>query len=347
MSNITLNNDMKTLTVGRVIDAYTGVVINAGTDDEGNPLTFSAGDDSGYVLEINNPYGSQVIADSILASLKLRNVSYKPYEADSALVDPAIEIGDSITANDVDSIVVSVNTNHSPLMAADVAAPHDEELDHEFSYVSRETREFLRANSETKARFAIAEDEISAKVSKTGGDASSFGWTLTDSDWSLYSNNNRVFRATSVGVEVTGKITATSGNIGGCVIENGVLKINSANITSINASIITAGTLSVDRILDRSLTGSKVAYNTLTGGGSGSGNMGLSTITTSNTVSGINTSLGYADFSNSVFNDITSATCVRCSYVSINGARFSPGTIRYMDWNGGQGSASVLLTQDW
>lgn len=294
MSSIILNNEMRTLSVGRVIDAYTGVTIYVGKDDSGNDISYSAGDNSGYVLEINNPFGTQTMADSILSSLKLRNIQYKPYQADNAIVDPAVEIGDSITVNGTDSIVFSVAAAHSRLMDANVAAPYDEEIDHEFSFVPRSVREFRRESAETRARFAITESEISAKVSKTGGEASSFGWTLTDSDWSLYSNNNRVLHATSTGIEVTGKITATSGQIGDCVIENGVLKVNSANIRSINADIITAGTLSVNRIENRSLTGTKIAYNTITGGGSGSGNLGLSTISTSNTENGINTNLGYA-----------------------------------------------------
>ncbi len=45
--------------------------------------------------------------------------------------------------------------------------------------------------------------------------------------------------------DISGKVTATSGEIGGCVIENGVLKIDSANITSIDASKITTGFMSI------------------------------------------------------------------------------------------------------
>ncbi|MCD8036035.1 MAG: hypothetical protein LUE88_01435 [Clostridiales bacterium] len=45
--------------------------------------------------------------------------------------------------------------------------------------------------------------------------------------------------------DISGNITATSGEIGGCVIEDGVLKIDSANITSIDAGKITSGLMSV------------------------------------------------------------------------------------------------------
>lgn len=47
---------------------------------------------------------------------------------------------------------------------------------------------------------------------------------------------------------VSGKVTATSGEIGGCKISGGVLKIKNANIEEINADKITSGTISTDRL---------------------------------------------------------------------------------------------------
>lgn len=49
--------------------------------------------------------------------------------------------------------------------------------------------------------------------------------------------------------DISGKVTATSGIIGGCTIQNGVLKIANANITNIDASKITTGKMSVRNIL--------------------------------------------------------------------------------------------------
>lgn len=49
--------------------------------------------------------------------------------------------------------------------------------------------------------------------------------------------------------DISGTLTATSGVIGGCSIENGVLKIANANITNIDASKITTGKMSVRNIV--------------------------------------------------------------------------------------------------
>ena len=97
-------------------------------------------------------------------------------------------------------------------------------------------------------------------------------------------------------------------NLDAGAITTGTLDASDITVTNLNAASITAGYLNVDRIESASLTGAKIAVNTITGGYSG--NISLATISTANTVSGIVTSLGYADFSNSVFNNAS-----RCSYL--------------------------------
>ena len=50
-----------------------------------------------------------------------------------------------------------------------------------------------------------------------------------------------------------GTVNANAGSIGGCTIEDGVLKVYNANIENLNASKITSGTLNNARIRDYSL----------------------------------------------------------------------------------------------
>lgn len=156
------------------------------------------------------------------------------------------------------------------------------------------------------------------------------------------------------------KITVTNLDAGS--ITTGTLDASNITVTNLNASSITAGTLNVDRIAAGSITGGsngKIAQNTITGGSSGNiviktitggsnGNLSLDTITTSNTGSGINTSLGYADFSNSVFNGYTGSNTV-CTYGIMyagSGAGFTPMTIQYKNWSGGNSSVTVFGNTD-
>lgn len=132
--------------------------------------------------------------------------------------------------------------------------------------------------------------------------------------------------------------TMTVGNISASNITTGTLNASTITVTNLNADNITAGTLNVARIGDGTITGTKIGTNTITGGSLGNlglstitsgnigsyeitggsyGNLDLDTITTGNCVSGINTSLGYADFSNSVFNNGTRCSYMYCDYLDV------------------------------
>lgn len=174
--------------------------------------TYFAGTTAGRVLTIENPWGTQAQADNILD--QIRGFQYQPYAASGALLNPAAEIGDGVNLNGVYSGVYKLDRSYSRLMDADISAPADEEIDHEFAYTPKEERKIQRRFAAVEAEFVIQSNLIAAKVSQTGGDNSSFGWTLTATDHSWYAGSTRVMRVNSSGLEVTGKITATSGKIG-------------------------------------------------------------------------------------------------------------------------------------
>ena len=74
-----------------------------------------------------------------------------------------------------------------------------------------------------KAEFEVQDDRINAKVSKIGGENTSFGWTMTDTYHKWYANSREVMGITADGVNVigsgtfTGEIRASSGYIGNAV----------------------------------------------------------------------------------------------------------------------------------
>lgn len=245
---------MKSLDVGQSIPAYTGVILHA-ENANGNNVDYSAGDTTGYVLETSSPVGTQEMANAILASLSLRGATYQSFQAETVHIDPAFELGDTLAANNTDAIIWASKLNYGRQMAPALGAPLEEEIDHEFPYVSKQEREFTREKEYTRAQLAITATRISAMVSKTGGDPSSFGWELTDHDWTLKSNGSTVFKADSSGVTVTGHITATSGTIGGVTIRNGVLSgITSTNISPGGINGGDGGSLSEHSISDYNVT---------------------------------------------------------------------------------------------
>jgi len=74
-----------------------------------------------------------------------------------------------------------------------------------------------------KAEFEVQDEKITAKVSKTGGQSTSFGWTLTETAHKWYANNVEVMSINQNGLSVvgsgtfTGEIRASSGYIGNSV----------------------------------------------------------------------------------------------------------------------------------
>ena len=69
------------------------------------------------------------------------------------------------------------------------------------------------AESTLSSRITANATEIAAKVSASGGTEASFAWSLTTAGFTLKANNTDVMNVDADGLEVTGKITATSGSL--------------------------------------------------------------------------------------------------------------------------------------
>ena len=84
---------------------------------------------------------------------------------------------------------------------------------------------------------------VSHKVDESLGDASSsFGWSLTSSGFHIYSNATEVVTITSSGLEVSGKITSTTGQIGGFTINESNLHTGSKTSYSSTTTGVYIGT---------------------------------------------------------------------------------------------------------
>lgn len=202
------------LEISPQFDAYTGVRILTGIQDEdGNDIVYFAGNENGRVLEVTNEWGTQTQAENILANIQ--NRSYKPYTASSAIIDPAAELNDGVTVNGVYSGICSKVTRFGTLMDSDIAAPQDQEIDHEFTFETPQDRKYTRQVKEFRSELKIQASQIAARVSSSGGGQSSFGWVLTDTDHSWYSggggtsgNGNLVMKVDASGLMVAGTIRA-------------------------------------------------------------------------------------------------------------------------------------------
>lgn len=356
---------LSSMEVSPAFDGYSRVVILV-TDE----LCYEAGETSGRTLELECPWGTQQMAEDILS--KIRGYQYQPFTADGALIDPSAELGDGITANGVYSGLYKQELQFDALGASKIEAPQDEEIDHEYSFQEVADRTIMRQFASTKSQFAIQADEIAARVAREGGDIKSFGWTLTEDGFILSSGSKTVFKADETGIEVTGKITATSGFIGnssqgfeitsnairngvlsmsdkshygvyigtdGIVLGKGAFKVDSAgNLTAQNGEF--NGTVKAGNIVyggdAGTIDGDALSRYTITGGYNGAmatGDYGISTL---NTTEGINLSLGYADFANGVFNGWSTANYLSTTDggLIVNGRQVRLATSTFKDGSG-------------
>ena len=91
-------------------------------DDE-NSVT--AGDDTGLEIVASNPHATQAMANAVLARLK--GYRYHAFEAGSANLDPAAELGDGITAGGVYGFIGRLNDDGNGYPGVD--APGEAELE--------------------------------------------------------------------------------------------------------------------------------------------------------------------------------------------------------------------------
>ena len=208
---VTISSRLTNLEVSPQFNSYSKVRIIVSED-----TVYEVGNDDGRTLEIENPFGTQAMAQTILNSLS--GFQYQPYQADGALLDPAAEIGDAANMRGNYGGIYTRDRNFGRLMKADISAPCDEEINHEYAYESPEERQFTRSVNNVKASLRIANDRIDASVAQTGGDNSTFGWSLNSTAHTWYANGQEVMKVTASGLSVKGNVEATSGKIGGFAI---------------------------------------------------------------------------------------------------------------------------------
>lgn len=244
-------------------DEYSKVVITVSDDVE-----YSAGTDTGRTLTMVCPWGSQEMADDLLE--RIRGFRYQPYSATDAELDPAAELGDGVTVNNIYGGIYTQKNTFGRRFTASISAPYDEEIDHEYPYISQSerkvTRQLYQMAAELKVQaglisaevaerksdveslsglLSVQSDMISAMVSRTGGDAASFGWALDTTSWTIKANNTEILKATKEGLEIYGKITATGGKIGGFNIESNHLSYNNQEWNGTNSNGIYIGPLGI------------------------------------------------------------------------------------------------------
>lgn len=146
-----------------IFEPYSRVIIHAGLSSDGETeIVYSAGNDKGRTLEVSCEWGTQAMANNILA--RINGYQYKPFTAGNALVDPSVELGDGVTVKGIYSGIFVQNTNFNQLMASNISAPVDEEIEHEYGFESKTDRAYTRMVAQTRSGITQNANEIALQV---------------------------------------------------------------------------------------------------------------------------------------------------------------------------------------
>ena len=197
---------------------------------------YTAGNDTGYEIAAECVYATQAMVNTLLTALS--GVTYLPVKASDAIINPALEIGDSVNLYGNQTIMASVTYHGSPALIADVEAPIEEEIEHEYPQPTQTKGERRLASAYSQIKKTT--DDITLEVA---------GKTDTDDVNSLIdvSLNGITLSYTGTTNGATIKLSKDGVNISGNVkIEN--IDADLIDVTNINASEINTGYLSANRI---------------------------------------------------------------------------------------------------
>lgn len=227
------------------------------------------------------------------------------------------------------------------------------------------------ADKAIRATLSVQADAIKARVEKTVGDKTSdFWWDLQANSWSVGSKSKIIFSVQEGGAIVEGEIRATSGKIGGFDIQKDYLSYNGQTWGGTNSwggyfgtsgiqlgrnfKVDMAGNLEAasgrftgEVYAGRINYGGDAGYFSgggLSGGSVGAGKIVGNSLGTGQFAGGVNTSLGYADFANGVFNGWNTAPSLSTEDrgLVIGGHRVAVASTSFRDGTGGTVSLRYL-----
>lgn len=207
---------------GGETDAVSGVALIVDEEHE-----YRAGDDQGYVLELECPYGTQAMAEAIWESV--RGKSYTAFEARNAVLPASAELGDGVTVRGVYAPLVSRRMSFGQTPTADISAPGDGQVSHEYGYSDPVQRQVDRKLAQSRSyiektaeelRVGVEDTEKSLKAElslKVGRDENDqiVSMLNASADEINIKGNRLTIDSTNFKVAADGTVTATAGTIGG------------------------------------------------------------------------------------------------------------------------------------
>lgn len=128
---------------------------------------YFAGSDDGYVMTIDCPYGTQEMANDLLA--KAKGFEYQGFTAEQVILPPETELGDGVSVAGIYGMVARRSFKFTPGMTSNVEAPRELEVQHEYKYSSPQQRKTERQIAQTRSTFEKTAEAIILRVDGIDG----------------------------------------------------------------------------------------------------------------------------------------------------------------------------------
>lgn len=163
--------------------------------DENGDVVGVSGSDTGRTLTALNPDGTDAMAAAILK--KVSSYKHIGYEGSSALLDPAVELGDAVTVDGFYLPLIALDVTFDPMLAPDISAPDADEIDDEYPYKSPTQRQIERNMAKARSLITKTSEEIMLKVEGLDGKYTEVkttldGLTVTDASGTTKINGSSI-----------------------------------------------------------------------------------------------------------------------------------------------------------
>ena len=204
---------------------------------------YFAGNNDGYVMTIDCPYGTQEMANDLLA--KAKGFEYQVFTAEQVILPPETELGDGVTVAGIYGMVARRSFKFTPGMTSNIEAPRELEVQHEYKYSSPQQRKTERQIAETRSTLKKTAEEITLKVEGLDGKYTEVKTTLDGLTITDQSGTTKI-KGSSIETEsiAANSISADKLNLTGSITfgdldadaQNSINTANSNAITAITAA---------------------------------------------------------------------------------------------------------------
>lgn len=130
--------------------------------DAGGGGAYRSGSYSGKSVNFYCPWGSHEMAESVRVALD--GYVYQAFTSTDAICDITADIGDTIAANGITSVIISRDVNYYGLNLMQLSAPETDELEDEYPYTDPQRRIEERELAIATSRITSAAEQIQLEV---------------------------------------------------------------------------------------------------------------------------------------------------------------------------------------